>query len=576
MTFSTPSLAFFALSALTLVDASNGTDHEEIGKRDCVEKSVSDACICEHRSWLKNLCSKCKDKFKWGHGCDLECSKERCPYGCDLSGNCNVPSTCIRNDRAQDPTEKHEVTNEHGECQACEGDHHGLWSTKKCPKNCGSSPEGVCSRGGKCYACKKGYYGRQCDQECPKNCPDCVFDDNLIQSPDGETFLPAGTCPDQCKVDFHGSRCDQPCPANCKKTAGWFNRKRIPSCKKEDGNCFECHDSKWYGEKCENACPTGCEDDQCNKADGLCKGGCKNGFFGAKCDQQCSSGCKGGGCDKENAKCDDGCKAGWRGDKCDVACPEGTGPEGCDRETGQPESCVSGSYPFKSFLNDAWICKSCPDNCNNNKCDVNGECTEGCEIGFHGKKCTANCGSNCIGACDETHTKLKDGYCTECDAGWTGNKCTKKCHATCKACHQTARNWLGLARAGDQDDDCTDCASDEPVVWDDGHCKCIEDATRDPNDKKCHCNEPTGAAAADREARFETRPRKVCRIVCKDGLREVFGNKESTCVTNEAFRAVLVAEGLAKGRCTDGFKEITVKEKGESGSECIRDDFIHG
>jgi uncharacterized membrane protein len=53
-------------------------------------------------------------------------------------------------------------------------------------------------------------------------------------------------------------------------------------------------------------------------------------------------------------------------------------------------------------------------------------------------------------------------------------------------------------------------------------------------------------------------------------MREVFGNKESMCVTNEAFRAVLVADKLAKGRCSDGFKEFTVKD----GSECIRDDFV--
>jgi len=557
-------LTFLLASTLPpLADASN----ETWGRRDCAVQSVSDVCTCEHKIWFKGLhCSKCKDKFKWGYGCDLECSKDRCPYGCDLSGNCNVPSTCKKNDRAEHA--QHGVTNEHGECQACDGEWHGLWCTKKCPKNCGSSPEGVCTRGGKCYTCKEGFYGRQCDQECPKNCPKCVFDDNLIHAPDGETFLPAGTCPDQCKVDNHGPKCDQPCPANCKKTGGWFNRPRIPSCKKEDGKCFQCHDEKWWGETCENACSTGCEDDQCRKSDGLCKGGCKNGFFGDKCDKKCSSGCKGGGCNKESGKCDDGCNAGWRGDLCDQPCPEGTGPEGCDRKTGQPETCVEGSYPFKSFLEDGWIYKSCPDNCKTNKCDVHGNCLDGCQVGFHGGTCMSSCGSHCIGACDKTATNKKDGHCTNCETGFTGNKCNLKCHPTCKACKQGSGGIegffekIGIGKGGTDDDECTSCAADEPVTLKDGHCECIEGATRDPNDNKCYCDQPTGEDAATKEAFFENRAsRKECRFKCKDGTREVYGEARSMCITSAAYKAIVVSEvkgkGAQQGSCKDGQKEYT-------------------
>merc|ERR1719275_486711 len=51
----------------------------------CAEKSVDDVCICGHYSFKKGWqCSGCKDRKKWGYGCDLDCPSE-CFFGCDFS-----------------------------------------------------------------------------------------------------------------------------------------------------------------------------------------------------------------------------------------------------------------------------------------------------------------------------------------------------------------------------------------------------------------------------------------------------------------------------------------------------------
>jgi len=67
-------------------------------------------------------------------------------------------------------------------------------------------------------------------------------------------------------------------------------------------------------------------------------------------------------------------------------------------------------------------------------------------------------------------------------------------------------------------------------------------------------------------AYFESKPRKQCRVICKDGMREVYGDKQSMCLTNAAFKAVIRADfaekdgtssGAQQGSCRDGQKEYT-------------------
>jgi len=184
-----------------------------------------------------------------------------------------------------------------------------------------------------------------------------------------------------------------------------------------------------------------------------------------------------------------------------------------------------------------------------------------------------NCGSHCIGACDNTATSQKDGHCTECESGFTGAKCNLRCHPTCKSCKQQTTGisgWFSADGATDKDD-CTECAADEPTFLEKGQCKCIEDATRSTEDHKCHCNAPTGARAAEREAFFETKPRKQCRVICKDGTREVYGTEESMCLSNEAFRAVIMADEAKQGGCAGGENEYTDTTGTKT---CIRADFV--
>jgi hypothetical protein len=54
---------------------------------------------------------------------------------------------------------------------------------------------------------------------------------------------------------------------------------------------------------------------------------------------------------------------------------------------------------------------------------------------------------------------------------------------------------------------------------------------------------------------FALKPRKQCRIICKEGTREVYGNKESMCLSNEAFRAVIMSKDVQQGSCQDGEQE---------------------
>jgi len=154
-----------------------------------------------------------------------------------------------------------------------------------------------------------------------------------------------------------------------------------------------------------------------------------------------------------------------------------------------------------------------------------------------------------------------------------------KCHPTCKACKQQSGGWFSHNGARGEDD-CTECAKDEPVAWKDGKCECIEGATRDATDNKCDCDEPTGADAADKMAYFESKPRKQCRVICKDGMREVYGNKQSMCLTNAAFKAVIRADfaekdgtgsGAQQGSCENGQTEYTDSSGAKT---CIGKEFV--
>jgi hypothetical protein len=57
------------------------------------------------------------------------------------------------------------------------------------------------------------------------------------------------------------------------------------------------------------------------------------------------------------------------------------------------------------------------------------------------------------------------------------------------------------------------------------------------------------------------------------GTKEVLGEKESTCMEQKKYKAVILAEvnGFNQGKCDETQYEIPIK--GEE-SECIRKDFV--
>jgi len=253
------------------------------------------------------------------------------------------------------------------------------------------------------------------------------------------------------------------------------------------------------------------------------------------------------------------------GRPCENTCPAGT-VGGCDRENGKPSSCGTGAFP--SLTDDGTgVCEACPANCKNGVCHADGTCSEGCNLGHFGDTCEQECEPTCDGPCDAHTTKKDDGDCAACVPGFFGGQCKKKCHATCKTCtqHGSLFNSIGA-------DDCTSCPEDTPSrLTDSGECVCIEGASRKGGpESKCTCDEP---ADVTRDAFFEVTPRKRCRSICRDGTREVFGDKESTCMDKLKYKSVIYAEmdGFKQGSCSEKHYEIPII-RGE-GSECVRRDY---
>jgi hypothetical protein len=103
-----------------------------------------------------------------------------------------------------------------------------------------------------------------------------------------------------------------------------------------------------------------------------------------------------------------------------------------------------------------------------------------------------------------------------------------------------------------------------------GSCNCIENAFRPEGSAECVCEAPQDENFVER---FELRPKKTCRHVCKEGLREVFGHLRSICIKNDVYKAVVRAElkGFEQGACDMGFYEVPVG----SGKECVPEDYAH-
>jgi len=109
------------------------------------------------------------------------------------------------------------------------------------------------------------------------------------------------------------------------------------------------------------------------------------------------------------------------------------------------------------------------------------------------------------------------------------------------------------------------------MLNDAGECVCIEGASRKGGpESKCTCDEP---ADVTKDAFFEVTPRKRCRSICREGTREVFGDKRSKCMDSLKYKSVIYAEmdGFKKGKCAENEYEIPIIRT--SNTECVPKDY---
>ncbi|XP_071118979.1 multiple epidermal growth factor-like domains protein 6 isoform X1 [Haliotis cracherodii] len=118
------------------------------------------------------------------------------------------------------------------------------------------------------------------------------------------------------------------------------------------------------------------------------------------------------------------CNSGWYGSGCKTRCPP-TCPGSCHKTTGFCKSCLEGTYGN--------LCQEkCSPNCSGGRlCNRrDGDCTEGCQQGFHGSRCTVKCGHCVDGDCE----RLSGSCAAGCTDGWTGLKCSVACMPGCIKC----------------------------------------------------------------------------------------------------------------------------------------------
>ncbi|XP_065924918.1 receptor-type tyrosine-protein phosphatase alpha [Magallana gigas] len=272
-----------------------------------------------------------------------------------------------------------------------------------CPQNC------FCHIiNGTCLDCVAGYMYKenQCDEECSDGtygqgciniCGNCSNGDRCNHV--------NGSCPNGCDAGVFGDKCDQPCPS------GWYG----PNCTNQCGiNCYSCNrfngdcefgclpgwegrtcedacGGKMYGVNCSEKCGTCLNFEQCHHLNGTCMKGCDRGFHGSSCIEECSNGSYGyncndtcsthchvsGMCDRKTGHCY--CQVGWKPDTCDSQCASNTFGQNCSERCGY-------------CLDD--------EQCHH----VDGNCTNGCELGFYGTNCMQEClwgwyGYNCNETC---------------------------------------------------------------------------------------------------------------------------------------------------------------------------------
>ncbi|XP_061166269.1 receptor-type tyrosine-protein phosphatase epsilon-like [Saccostrea echinata] len=175
-----------------------------------------------------------------------------------------------------------------------------------------------------------------------------------------------------------------------------------------------------------------------------------------------------------------GCSnAGKYGENCDVPCPENCQEQGCNINNGECLGCIPGyqglscnrscdnhTYGLECSLS----CGNCSDGetCHH----VNGTCINGCIAGVEGEKCLKACdhgsyGEDCVHNCSDNcgvpnRCDRFTGECEEgCQPGWRGIKCDKECDGGMYGynCNETCGHCLNDAQCHHINGTCLDGCS---------------------------------------------------------------------------------------------------------------------
>ncbi|XP_071117989.1 scavenger receptor class F member 1-like [Haliotis cracherodii] len=247
------------------------------------------------------------------------------------------------------------------------------WFGEDCSRNCPSCDNSGCDRNtGICVNCADGLYSESCSLKCPDHCK--TRNDSQVRC---ERIT--GHCMEDCKSGWWGDKCNKRCSDNCLRSDCFFY----------DGSCaWGCKDG-WTGSMCTDNCPEECALNKCSQR-GKCTIGCKKGFYGETCENKCSDTCRNNNCYFDNiihyTVCRDGCSDGWKAAYCNESCS--TGCRKCNQHNGECSKCMVGRWGVQ--------CEKRCSTCSNSLCDVTGECTEGCQSGYHGHMCDRVCQPDCL------------------------------------------------------------------------------------------------------------------------------------------------------------------------------------
>ena len=364
----------------------------------------SDCTQCEGNYDLSSDCKKCVNHY------DISSSCEKCDNHYSLDSKC---TECEKNyDLSSDCKECLYYFDISTNCQDCLNGYFGEDCNEQCYEGCDTTDSNCRKEDGYCEKCYFPYYGEKCEYKA--DVEHCVN----INKTDGQCV--------KCEETFYltENKTCEICSINCKDFL----------CEDFSGKCFECDSLDRYGDTCDKICSKFCNKTEgqvtCDRENGECNNGCindnfydvqctncKGGFFPQEegCNRNCSEHCLNKvSCDQTDGSCQN-CIEGYWSFNCTKTCNEDICDTSCEQKTGKCENCVDGYYYDKS--SDIG-CSLCPTNCN--KCENKNKCNS-CKEGKYGIKCEEDCSKNC----NENRCDI-NGNC-QCKKEFYGEKCSLSC-----------------------------------------------------------------------------------------------------------------------------------------------------